>query len=482
MKSTHLLSCFLFCVSLGFTQSHKETYSNLLSTDNLEKHLSVLASDSFMGRGTGKEGQFLAADYLKNYYKQLSIAFPTELNSYFQDYPLVELSRGGSIAINETKCTYQAQFILANSNFHQSFSKFPVYALQQVSPTTKDSCFVALFVEGKNIDLYIKSIQHLIPTVAKGLLLVTPHYKKLIQYYSTKTRIVPYSGKKGVEFPWIIVSDSLIKSVQQHKIKWFFNNKPVPKKQQQIPLFTIEGNLNPNQKSLIGRNVLAFIPGEDEKLADEVIVLSAHYDHLGVINGVVYNGADDDGTGTVALMEIAAAFQQAKKDGYGNKRSLLFIHFSGEELGLFGSSYYTTNPVLPLSKTITNLNIDMIGRNDNQHALDTNYIYIIGSTMLSTDLHDANEKANQHVQLKLDYTYNDKNDPNQYYYRSDHFNFAKNNIPSIFYFSGVHEDYHQPGDDVEKIIFPKLKKVAQLVFLTAWELANAPNRPVLNVK
>jgi Zn-dependent M28 family amino/carboxypeptidase len=202
---------------------------------------------------------------------------------------------------------------------------------------------------------------------------------------------------------------------------------------------------------------------------------------MGIDNGVVYNGADDDGTGTVALLEIAEAFMAAKKEGNAPLRSILIMAVSGEEKGLLGSSHYVDHPIIPLEQTVTDLNIDMIGRNDIAHENSSEYIYIIGSNMLSTDLHKANEKANStYTQLSLDYKFNRLDDPNQFYYRSDHYNFAKNNIPSIFYFSGIHEDYHQPTDDIEKINFTKVERVARLVFSTAWIVANETERPRLD--
>jgi Zn-dependent M28 family amino/carboxypeptidase len=198
-------------------------------------------------------------------------------------------------------------------------------------------------------------------------------------------------------------------------------------------------------------------------------------------NGEVYNGADDDGSGTVALLEIAQAFMQAKKDGYGPKRSILFLHVTGEEHGLHGSRYYSENPLFPIASTIADLNIDMIGRRDDAHKDNGNYVYLIGSDRLSTDLHNINEAANKkYTHLALDYTFNARNDPNQFYFRSDHYNFAKKGIPIIFYFNGVHDDYHQPGDEPQKIEYNLLAKRAQLVFATAWELANRENRPVVD--
>ncbi|MGJ8684858.1 MAG: M28 family metallopeptidase [Nonlabens sp.] len=233
-----------------------------------------------------------------------------------------------------------------------------------------------------------------------------------------------------------------------------------------------------NKPDVTSENVLAFIKGTEKP--DEVLVISAHLDHIGMKDGVVFNGADDDGSGTIALIEIAEAFKKAADDGYGPKRSILFLHVTGEEIGLYGSKYYSENPVYAMDKTITNLNIDMIGRIDPKREEKSDYIYLIGSDMLSQDLHDMSEAANdKYMQLDLDYKYNGKNDPNRFYYRSDHYNFAKNDVPVIFYFNGTHEDYHKAGDTPDKIEYEMYQKRAQLVFVTAWELANGTERPTL---
>lgn len=227
-------------------------------------------------------------------------------------------------------------------------------------------------------------------------------------------------------------------------------------------------------------NVLAYIQGSEKP--EELLVLSAHLDHIGKDqSGNVYNGADDDGSGTVALLEIAEAFQQAVKDGNGPKRSILFLHVTGEEKGLYGSKYYTQYPVYPLENTIANLNIDMIGRVDKAHTEDPNYVYLIGSDKLSTDLHNISAAINlKYSNINLDYRYNVENEPNRFYYRSDHYNFAKNNIPVIFYFNGVHADYHRISDTPDKINYEMLEKRTQLVFATAWELANRKDKPVVD--
>ena len=229
-------------------------------------------------------------------------------------------------------------------------------------------------------------------------------------------------------------------------------------------------------------NVVAIIEGST--LPEEYIVISSHLDHEGIKNGEIYNGADDDGSGSVALLEIAEAFQAAVEAGNGPKRSIIFLHVSGEEKGLLGSRYYTDNPLYPLANTVANLNIDMVGRTDPKRESDNdNYIYLIGSDRLSTELHQVSEAANKAtVNLTLDYTYNAEDDPNRFYFRSDHYNFAKNNIPVIFYFNGTHADYHKPTDTVEKIRYDLLAQRAQLVFYTAWELANREQRIVVDKK
>lgn len=218
-------------------------------------------------------------------------------------------------------------------------------------------------------------------------------------------------------------------------------------------------------------NIWAFIEGTDKK--DEIVVVSAHYDHVGMKNGEVYNGADDDGSGTVALLEIAQAFKQAEKDGFKPKRSILFLHVTGEEHGLHGSRYYSLNPLFPLDKTVADINIDMIGRRDTLHPNTNNYVYVIGSDRLSSELHTINEEMNnKYTKMELDYKYNDRNDPERIYYRSDHYNFAKHGVPAIFFFNGIHADYHMPTDTPDKIEYDALAKRAQLAFLVAWELAN----------
>jgi Iap family predicted aminopeptidase len=228
-------------------------------------------------------------------------------------------------------------------------------------------------------------------------------------------------------------------------------------------------------------NIWAFIEGSEKP--DEIIVISAHYDHVGTKDGEVYNGADDDGSGTSALLELAQAFQIAKKEGHGPKRSILFLHVTGEEHGLHGSRFYSENPLFPLENTAADVNIDMIGRRDEIHPNTNDYVYIIGANRLSSELDFVCSIMNQkYVGLDLDYRFNDPKDPNHFYERSDHYNFAKHGIPSVFFFNGVHADYHKKTDEPDKIEYDALAKRAQLAFVTAWELANRKDRIVVDKK
>lgn len=248
---------------------------------------------------------------------------------------------------------------------------------------------------------------------------------------------------------------------------------------QHIPAAFLNAKRNENLPD--SENIWAYIEGSEKP--DEVLVISAHYDHVGVKNGEVYNGADDDGSGTVAVIEMAKAFAKAKKDGHGPKRSILFLHVTGEEHGLHGSRYYSENPLFPIANTITDINIDMIGRRDVEHAKSNNYVYVIGADRLSTELHNTVvAQNNKYTKLDLDFKFNDPKDPNHFYERSDHYNFAKHGIPAVFFFNGVHEDYHGKGDEPQKIEYDALTKRTQLAFVIAWDLANRAERPVVDKK
>lgn len=239
------------------------------------------------------------------------------------------------------------------------------------------------------------------------------------------------------------------------------------------------------------QNVVAVWEGSDPVLKNEYVAVGAHYDHIGnsppqcqPLNGdAICNGADDDGSGTTALLGMAEAISHAKQRP---RRSVLFVWHCGEEKGLWGSRYFTDYPTIPLDHIVTQLNIDMIGRSKkegdtnprNANLSGPNQIYVIGSTMMSTELGQLSQSVNKsYLNLQYDLRYDDPQDPNRFFFRSDHYNYARKGIPIIFFFDGVHEDYHRPGDEPQKIDYEKMEKVARTIYMTLWEVANLPVRP-----
>lgn len=235
------------------------------------------------------------------------------------------------------------------------------------------------------------------------------------------------------------------------------------------------------------QNVVAIWEGGDPKLKNEYVAVGAHYDHIGICApgtaDPICNGADDDGSGTTALLGMAEALSHARLKP---KRSVLFVWHCGEEKGLWGSRYFTDYPTIPLQQVITQLNIDMIGRSKKDGDTDPrnaslsgpNQIYVIGSTMMSTELGELSQELNKSfLNLTYDVKYDDPKDPNRFFFRSDHYNYARKGIPIIFFFDGVHEDYHRPGDEPQKIDYEKMEKVTRTIYMTLWEVANLATRP-----
>lgn len=254
---------------------------------------------------------------------------------------------------------------------------------------------------------------------------------------------------------------------------------------------TLTLTMNVLQEEVTTQNVVAIVSGSDKTLKNEFVAFGAHYDHVGVgrpdeRGDTIYNGADDDGSGTVSLLALAQAFGTSKDKP---KRSIIFVWHCGEEKGLWGSDFFTTHPTIPLTSIITQLNIDMIGRSKAEGDTDPrdaelsgpNEIYSIGSKMMSSELGDLAERVNKdYLNLSYNYRYDDPSDPNRFFYRSDHYNYARHGVPIIFWFDGVHADYHRPSDEVSKIDFVKMSKVARTVFLTGVELANRDKRPIVD--
>jgi hypothetical protein len=478
-KPFYLIFILIFSGCSVFTkriiESNQEQaikYSNLINKQDLFKDLSVLASDSLEGRETAKAGQKKAAEYIKNHFisNKIKPAFDT---SYYQQYEVnITDFTNVSLIINNQPLTLIHDFFVIGSPRQTNYQNLKIEDVGFGLVNDIINSYSNIDVKGKVVlikdglpensqDFLISegSWRNKAKTAkengAVAVLLVKSNFAKenqRIKNHILNPRMKMHNSKKITEkeIPVFFVSEEYIK-------------RQITSNKNEVSFHTSVNNIAKAE------NVLGFIKGKNK---EEVLVISAHYDHIGYDQGEVCNGADDDGSGTSALLSISKAFQTARDDGIEPERSILFLSVSGEEKGLFGSKFYTENPVFPLNKTIANLNIDMVGRRDTIQPND-NYIYLIGSDKISKDLHQINEQINnKHIGFNLDYTYNKDSDPNKFYYRSDHYNFAKNNIPVIFYFGGLHEDYHKPGDEIDKINFDKLEKVSKYVFLTAWELAN----------
>jgi hypothetical protein len=467
-------------------------YAETITQGELKEHLFIYASDEFEGRETGEPGQKKAVAYLKAEYEKLNISAAKQNGDYFQKVPLeIAQMPTGSLVINGTMFTLGEDFISFNgagANFNEivyaaygieegAYSNFKniditnkLVLIKDGEPKNSDGTYVLSGTEkpSKWSKDPMKRIQFAMDKGAKGVLLYSPNlFPRVLAYYNRfKKNSSGRMSVKGLQKTGFSanINDEMVAAILPNILA---DNTP------KILSKTISSDIKGNAEEIDSENVIAFIKGTEKP--DEYVVISSHLDHIGVSDdGQINNGADDDGSGTVALLEIAEAFKNASEAGDGPKRSVVFLHVTGEEKGLLGSLYYTdVEPIFPLSKTVANLNIDMIGRIDPKREGERNYIYLIGSDKLSAELHELSEAVNlKYTNIELDYTYNDESDPNRFYYRSDHYNFAKNNIPIIFYFNGTHDDYHKPGDTPDKINYDLLENRTRLVFYTAWEVAN----------
>ena len=497
-------------------------YAQTITKGDLQKHLKVLASDQFEGRETGELGQKRAAKYIADYFRELGIPGCID-NNYFQPFPLKkESSVNSKIEVGDKSFDFVDDFFFwlgfEAGDYRSNEVVFVGYGIDMDKYSDYDALKdqdlknkIVIVLDGEPFNENGESMISGEATIsdwgndwrkkreaaqsrgAKAMFVVKTNYNTQVgrvKYFLQNPGLtLDYPEKRGEEvIPTAFVSMDVVKGImgkKADKMVQKIKSKIRKKGRSYSKTFTNAVNLKVVRdiESVQSENILAFIEGSDPELKDEVVVITAHYDHVGVNDkGEVFNGADDDGSGTVSALELAQAFQMAKEAGKGARRSVLVMTVSGEEKGLLGSEWYSEYPIFPLEKTVANLNIDMIGRTDDQHE-DENYIYLIGSDKLSTELHSISENANAtYTELELDYTYNHPDDPNRFYYRSDHYNFARKGIPVIFYFSGVHEDYHQPGDDEEKIMYDKMVKIVNLVFYTAWDLANRDDKIVVDVE
>ena len=486
-------------------------FAKYITAEDARRHLSILASDAFEGRETGKPGAEKAANYIAAEFKKLGLQAPVN-GSYFLDVPLVETSFNVSgFTLNGTSYTFGKDFYATGSaetqNVNVNEIVFAGYGSEEELSKLDIAGKVIFIITGAKPATSGAEPQPLSRAARTELtkrltskrpalvLSVNKNLAALLKRMGGNTsggRLEIKKEAAPAQQPVTVtitpeMADQLLKnSGKTYAQLTTAADAGMATEALKAQVAATYGSVRKDVKAV---DVLGYMPGSDPKLKNEVLVFSGHYDHIG-LNPTgpdkVNNGADDDGSGTTGVLEIARAFSMAKKAGKGPRRSVLFLGNVGEEKGLLGSEYYTDHPVFPLANTIADLNIDMIGRIgfEYQNKPDSaNSVYVIGSAMLSSDLRKISEAANnQYTKLELDYKYDDRNDPNQFYYRSDHYNFAKHGVPIIFYFNGVHQDYHQPGDEVSKINFPLLAKRAQLVFYTGWELANRDKRPVVDSK
>ena len=477
-------------------------YAESITESELKEHLYTYASDEFEGRETGQPGQKKAIAYLKAQYEKLGIPAAKSDGNYFQDVPL-EISK-----LPEGNLTFNGQEF--NNGEH-------VLTFASATATFNELVYVGYGIEDKgysdykdvDVDGKLILLKAGEPKNTNGTFTLTGTMEKSIwsnmsESLGKRVELAMEKGAAGVlyydaenysrfkrRFDYMKDNNSgrmEIAEKDNSEFYSFFIDQELA--QTLLPSITtqnssqiIEAAVSLNFKSanenITSENVAAMLKGSEKP--NEYLIISSHLDHIGITgDNEINNGADDDGSGTVALLEIAEAFKNAADAGNGPKRSIVFLHVTGEEKGLLGSQYYTdVDPIFPLSQTVANLNIDMIGRIDPKREGERNYVYLIGSDKLSTELHELSEEVNKkYTNIELDYTYNDENDPNRFYYRSDHYNFAKNNIPIIFYFNGTHDDYHRPSDTPDKINYDLLENRARLVFYTAWEVANRSERIV----
>lgn len=503
-------------------------FSKAINPENAYKHLSVLASDEYEGRETGTKGAWMAADYISNYFKSLGLKAPVN-GSYFQKIDLVNVTlKESHLTVNGQPKEYQKDYLVSPTLISDKGFTFSTNDIVFIGYGIKKDTyndFTGTDIKGKVVMMFNGGDPTLKPGTkidraayratmearakyfaennVKAIILIDPVVDRITE--STKQALkngrvmvktnAALEAQKQNETPRVSISVALANelfkalntTVADLQKKIVDSQAPAS----QVLNVPFSASAAKTETPVRCENVLGYLEGSDPVLKKEVLILTGHYDHIGLqtdpnAKDKVNNGADDDGSGTTGVLLMAKAFTDAKKAGKGSKRSILFMTVVGEEKGLWGSEWYSEHPVFPVENTIADLNTDMIGRTGEEYLGkpdSANYIYSVGSNMLSSDLGKLSEQVNAtYTKMKLDYKYDDPKDPEQIYYRSDHYNFAKLGIPIIFYYDGMlQQDYHKPGDEVSKINFPLLSKRAKLTYFTAWELANRPKRPVVDM-
>jgi hypothetical protein len=514
MKSIFLfITSILFFLSPTFSQTDPALkYAESITEKGLKEQLTIVASAEMEGRETGTEGQRKAAAYIESQFKKTGLLSPPNINDFRQYYPLnKDTLIPKKLKIGKKSYRFGIDYIITpgTESDKEYKSKKIIFAGYGITDKNYDDYagrdvknkIVAIFSgEPKNELGYIitgndtpsswgKSLnKKAILAMQKGavaLLLIDPNNEALSgpAISNSKNSTINYPGEKNSnkeKVPVVSVSHAIVENIFGNKISSEIID--AAKAGKSLKKIIIEKEIITRlafrKKTIVtnASNVIGFIEGTDKK--SEYVFITAHYDHLGKKGPVIFYGADDDGSGTVSVIEMAKAFAKAKEDGFGTSRSIVFMTVSGEEKGLWGSDYYSDHPVFPLDSTSIDLNTDMVGRVDpgRNYGDSMNYVYVIGDDKLSSELKAISTLVNKKYEhLELDEKFNSPDDPLRIYYRSDHYNFAKKGVPILFYFDGIHKDYHKPTDTVDKINFDLMEKRVRLIFLTAWEMANRQN-------
>lgn len=476
-------------------------YSKLLSAEQIRRDVKVLSSDSMEGRNTGSLGQKLAAHYIYRQFAKANLgnlAGNKDSLDFFQQFTVYQQE----LPYSQIK-TEKQEFLNYEDILISGFKDYSSRNMELVFlGTAPDSSYLnkdysnkaVLFLSSNLYAAAIKSNKISMASKAKLILFCNPNQPKQYKTLRDKKRILfskrmlmsaeisehnPFDSvrstssyiryKNRLKTYQGAISNSAASAILQIKtkrLKQILAKNKLTNSEKKIYPFVF--NFKLKYQKIATENVLAFLPGTNKK--EEIVIVSAHYDHIGKAANKIFSGANDNASGSAAMMEIARKFQQASDEGHKTKRSILFVAFTGEEKGMFGSRYFVENAPFSLSKITENLNIDMLGRFDEFHDT-TNYVYLLGTSHLRPKLKIISDSINRiSTKLQLDYKY-DQSD-NYLYQASDQASFVQKGIPAIFYFNGLHKDYHQTSDTADKIDFEAIQKISQLIFLTTWNLAN----------
>ncbi|HEX8332199.1 MAG TPA: M28 family peptidase [Segetibacter sp.] len=475
-KLLTVVLAFSTITSIAQKANNPVPFAKTITPADLSKHLYIVAGKEMEGRETATEGQRKAAAYIENEFKRIGLQ-PAPGNSYQLYYPVYQDSLvNASFEVNGKSFQIDKDFNASVNNTASTMRFSEVVFVGAASiDTLKNANLAGRLVivlggapQGRGQGQGI--LGTLLSKGAAGILTVANNYPRTTAANRKGNQAISLF-RRSITPQQFTISEAVARTILGNDYDNAKANTSTIKTYQANVMLDVQKTTITLQSS----NVLGVLPGTN--LKDEYLFITAHYDHEGKRgDSVIYYGADDDGSGTVGVIEIAEAFAKAKGAGKGPRRSIAFMTVSGEEKGLWGSDYYASHPVFPLEKTTADLNIDMIGRTDSSRKVgdSNNYVYVVGDDKLSSELKTISEAQNKkYTKLELDYKFNDPKDRNRIYYRSDHYNFAKHGVPIIFYYDGMlGADYHKPTDTPDKINYNLLAKRAQLVFYTAWEMAN----------